>query len=56
MLVADLQNYHQQFRAIELDAQDLLAELGDIQFNWRPGANRWSLRRNVSRLSSGGLR
>jgi hypothetical protein len=48
--IGQLRNY-----IIKIDAQDLLAELSDIQFNWRPGANRWSLRRNVSRLSSCGL-
>lgn len=43
MLVADLQNYHQQFQSIKIDAQDLLANLSEIQFKWRPGAKRWSI-------------
>jgi hypothetical protein len=36
--IGQLRNY-----IIKIDAQDLLAELSDIQFNWRPGANRWSI-------------
>lgn|SRR5262249_26656493 len=50
MLVADLQNYHQQFQSIKIDAQDLLAGLSEIQFNWRPGANRWSIAQCLDHL------
>jgi hypothetical protein len=43
MLVEDLQNYHRQFLSIKSEAQNLLDDLTDLQFNWRPSPNRWSI-------------
>lgn len=38
-----LQDYRQQFAAIEQDARVVLDGLNDAQFNWRAGAGRWSV-------------
>ena len=40
MLVEDLQNYHRQFESIKTDAQTLLGDLNELQFNWQPGSDR----------------
>jgi DinB superfamily len=50
MLVEDLQNYHQQFQSIRIDAQDLLTDLTDIEFNWQPGEGRWSISQCIDHL------
>ena len=50
MLIEDLQNHHQQFQSIKLDAQDLLANLTDIQFTWQPDLDRWSIAQCIDHL------
>ena len=50
MLVEDLQNYHRQFELIKTDAQNLLGDLSDLQFNWQPGADRWSIAQCMDHL------
>ena len=43
MLVADLQDYHQQFQAIKIDAGNLLADLTAREGYWQPDKSRWSI-------------
>lgn len=50
MLIEDLKNHHQQFQSIKLDAQDLLANLTDIQFTWQPDLDRWSIAQCIDHL------
>jgi hypothetical protein len=50
MLAGDLQNYHQQFQSIKADARDLLGDLSESQFNWRPTPNQWSIAQCVDHL------
>lgn len=50
MLVEDLQSYHQQFISIKSGAQSLLGNLTDLQFNWQPGVDRWSIAQCVDHL------
>ena len=50
MLVEDLQNYHRQFELIKTDAQNLLGDLSELQFNWQPGADRWSIAQCMDHL------
>ncbi|MDQ3687260.1 MAG: DinB family protein [Acidobacteriota bacterium] len=50
-LVAELQNYKEQFEANRRDAQDLVAGLDDKQFNWRSAAGRWSIAECLAHLN-----
>ena len=50
MLGEDLQNYHQQFQSIKLDAQEILADLTDIHLAWQPGKDRWSIAQCIDHL------
>ena len=50
MLVEDLQNYHRQFESIKTEAQNLLGDLNEFQFNWRPGGDRWSIAQCIDHL------
>ena len=50
MLAEDLQNYHQQFQSIKIDARDILADLTDIQFTWQPDKDRWSIAQCIDHL------
>ena len=50
MLAEDLQNYHEQFQAIKIDAREILSDLTDIQFNWNPGRDRWSIAQCIDHL------
>jgi len=50
MLVEDLQNYHRQFESIKTDAQNLLGDLNELQFNWQPGTDRWSIAQCIDHL------
>jgi hypothetical protein len=50
MLVEDLQNCHQQFESIRIEAQNLLGDLTDIQFNWQPSRKRWSIPQSIDLL------
>ena len=50
MLAEDLQNYHQQFQSIKIDAQLTLADLTDIQFTWQPDHDRWSIAQCIDHL------
>ncbi len=50
-LVAELQNYKEQFEENRRDAQDLVAGLDDKQFNWRPAAGRWSIAECLAHLN-----
>jgi len=40
MLVENLQNYRWHFESIKTDAQNLLGDLNELQFNWQPGTDR----------------
>ena len=42
-LVEDLQNLQHQWQAIKTEAQHLLADLDDAQFNWHPSSHAWSI-------------
>ena len=50
MLVEDLQNYHRQFESIKTDAQKLLGDLNELQFNWQPTTDRWSIAQCIDHL------
>jgi len=50
MLVEDLQNYHHQFLSIKSEAQHLLGDLTDLQFNWQPSSDRWSIAQCIAHL------
>ena len=50
MLVEDLQNYHRQFESIKTEAQNLLRDLNELQFNWQPGTDRWSIAQCIDHL------
>lgn len=50
MLVEDLQNYRRQFESIKTDAQSLLGDLNELQFNWRPASDRWSMAQCIDHL------
>ena len=50
MLVEDLQNYQRQFESIKADARNLLEDLNELQFNWQPEANRWSIAQCIDHL------
>ena len=50
MLVEDLQNYHRQFESIKTDAQNLLGDLNELQFNWQPTSDRWSIAQCIDHL------
>ena len=50
MLVEDLQNYQQQFQSIKIGAENLLRDLNELQFNWQPGADRWSIAQCIDHL------
>ncbi len=50
MLVEDLQNYHRQFESIKTQAQKLLGDLNELQFNWQPGTDRWSIAQCIDHL------
>jgi di/tricarboxylate transporter len=42
-LVEELQSLQHQFQGIKTDAQDLLADLTEAQFNWHPSFHEWSI-------------
>ena len=50
MLVEDLQNYQRQFESIRTEAQKLLGDLNELQFNWQPGTDRWSIAQCIDHL------
>jgi hypothetical protein len=50
MLVEDLQNYQRQFESIRSEAQNLLGDLNELQFNWQPGTDRWSIAQCIDHL------
>src|SRR3989442_14769538 len=50
MLVEDLQNYRRQFESIKTGAQNLLGDLNELQFNWQPGSDRWSIAQCIDHL------
>jgi len=50
MLVEDLQNYRRQFESIKTDAQRLLGDLNELQFNWQPSSDRWSIAQVIDLL------
>jgi hypothetical protein len=49
MLVEDLQNYHRQFESIKTDAHNL-GDLNELQFNWQPSTDRWSIAQCIDHL------
>ena len=42
-LTREIDEFRQQFERISADADALVTPLGDEQFAWRPGPNRWSI-------------
>ena len=50
MLVEDLQNFHRQFESIKTSAQNLLGDLNELQFNWQPSTDRWSIAQCIDHL------
>ena len=50
MLAEDLQNYHQQFQSIIVDAHTILADLTDTEFAWQPNKDRWSIAQCIDHL------
>lgn len=49
-LVDDLREYCNQFEAVKIDAENLLVGLNDLQFNWRPSSNKWSMAECIDHL------
>ncbi len=43
VLIAELEKYYQQIEAIKQDAENLVHDLEEPQFNWRPEPNRWAI-------------
>src|SRR5262245_24089060 len=52
---ADTQSMLQQLEAIKNEGVALAAGLSEAQFNWRPGAGRWSIGQNLNHLNVGDL-
>jgi hypothetical protein len=50
MLVEDLQKYHRQFESIKIGAQNLLEDPNELQFNWQPSIDRWSIAQCIDHL------
>jgi hypothetical protein len=50
-LVPELQGYHRQVEAIQDDASDLMNDVTEAQFNWRPGPDRWSIAECLEHLN-----
>lgn len=42
-LAREIDEFRQQFEQISADAEALVAPLGDEQFSWKAGPNRWSI-------------
>jgi hypothetical protein len=42
-LIPELQKYYSQVEEIKRDTEDLARGLSEAQFNWRPGAEKWSI-------------
>ena len=42
-LTREIDEFRRQFEQISADADALVTPLGEDQFTWRPGANRWSI-------------
>lgn len=53
-LIPELAAYERQIEAIKQDARDLLADLTDKQFNWRPAPGRWSIAECIDHLRVSG--
>ena len=51
-LNSELEDYRQQLEAAKQEAQGLLADLTETQFNWRPEAGRWSIAECVAHLNT----
>ena len=52
-MTSDLQSMLDQLEAIKLEGQAVTAGLSDAQFNWRPGADRWSVAECLQHLNVG---
>jgi hypothetical protein len=46
-----LQDYHQQFERIANEARELTAGLTEVQFNWRPRPEMWSIEECLAHLT-----
>ena len=42
-MTEELEGYLRQIDAVKRDGQALVAGLSDVQFNWRPAPDRWSI-------------
>ena len=51
ILIPELEEYARQVEAIKRDATDLVVELSEAQFNWRPEAGRWSIAECLTHLN-----
>jgi hypothetical protein len=49
-LADDLHEFCSQFEALKIDAENLLTGLNDLQFNWRPSSNSWSIAECIDHL------
>ena len=47
----ELEQYHQQFERIASESQELSAGLTEVQFNWRPAPDEWSIEECLSHLT-----
>jgi hypothetical protein len=50
-LNSELAELDRQFLAAKADASELVSGLNESQFNWRPGAGRWSMAENLLHLN-----
>lgn len=50
-LALEVQRFLDEVEAAKRDAQDLAAGLNEVQFNWRPAANRWSVGQCLAHLT-----
>ena len=51
MAVSQLQLYRRQFEQIQQQASDLIAELNEPRFNWRPSPTEWSIEECMAHLT-----
>jgi hypothetical protein len=42
-MTEELSGYLRQIEAVKREAEVFLAGMTDVQFNWRPGSERWSI-------------
>jgi len=50
-LIVELNGYYRQIEEIKRDAEELVRDLSEAQFNWQPGPNRWSIAQCLEHLN-----